>query len=118
MTVEQAISGVDGLAVNYAYDEETKTKWLSELDAEVALNTTFTAPPKYEYPEDKATTLLIPFPYDDIYILYLKAKMAFFNDDLDLYNNFAYAANERLEEFKDFYIRKNRPVESTFVKDR
>lgn len=118
MTVEQAIMGVDKTSVNYAYGEEVKTEWLSDLDAEVALNVTFTPPPVYEYPKDKSTTLLIPFPYDDVYILWLKAKMSFFNDELDLYNNFAHAANTRLDEFKDFYIRRNRPLENTYIKDR
>lgn len=118
MTVEQAIISVDKLSVNYAYDEEIKTKWLSELDSEIALNVTFTNPPVYEYPKDRSTTMLIPFPYDDIYILWLKAKMSFYNDELDLYNNFAYVANERIDEFKDFYLRKNKPFESVYIKER
>lgn len=118
MTVEQAISEVDNLSVNYSYDEVVKTSWLSSLDAEIAMNVTFTSPPNYEYPKDKSVTLLVPFPYDDIYVLWLKAKMSFFNDELDLYNNFAYAANARLDEFKDYYIRKNKPLEQAFIKER
>ena len=115
MTIIETINRIDILKPN-TYSPETKTYWLSNLDgivfeniikthegAEVKEFNGYTA----ETPLD--TILLIPAPYDDIYLKWLEAQIDYANGEYDKYNNIIVAYNNAYSEFERYYNRTHMP---------
>ena len=61
----------------------------------------------YEYPKDMNKELLIPFPFDDTYALYLEAKIDYYNREYGNYNNSAMMFEAQFNEYKKAYIREH-----------
>ena len=107
MTPNKVIEIVDRLKPN-SYDEEDKLRWISELDGMVQRlviqddNVT-----TYSYPKDMDSELLIPAPFDDLYSLYLEAKIDLQNREYANYNNSAMMFQAQFSEYKKDYIRHN-----------
>ena len=108
MTVNKAIEIIDGLRPN-AYGEEDKFRWINELDGKVQKlvmqNDTIT---QYAYPDDMDKELLIPPPFDDVYVLYLESMIDYYNREYGNYNNSATMFETRFSEYKKAYIREHR----------
>lgn len=66
---------------------------------------------KLDYSTDSSKELLIPVPYDDIYVLYLNAMIYHHAKDYEEYNNNAALYNDRLEAFKIWYNRRKPKVD-------
>ena len=49
--------------------------------------------------------LLIPHPYDEVYIYYLCAMTDFYNEELETYAIDAAVFEQKFDEFKRFYIK-------------
>lgn len=115
MTIIEAISRIDALKPNN-YSPEDKVAWLSLLDGSIKkeiIDTheggetiTFNG-----YNEDTPmdTELLIPSPYDDVYIKWLEAQIDYANSEYGRYNNSMVAYNSALTSFERFYNRNNMP---------
>ena len=107
MTPSKAIEIVDGLKLN-SYSDEDKLRWINELEGMVqrlviqADNITQLA-----YPEDLSKELLIPFPFDDVYTLFLEAKIDYYNREYGNYNNSAVMFEAQFNEYKKAYIREH-----------
>lgn len=111
-TINKVIEMTDRLKPN-AYGEEIKTAWISQLDGMVQrLVMQRDDIVEYSYPEDMNKELLIPFPFDDVYALYLVAKIDLRNNEIDNYNNSITVFNSAFEDFKKAYIRENMPKQS------
>ena len=135
MTPSKAIEIIDRLKPN-SYDEEDKLRWINELDGmvkrlvymwddtymkgieaqyksgkltEEEYNEIIDKTKPYSYPEDLNKELLIPAPFDEVYSLYLEAKIDYHNREYINYNNSATMFELRFSEFKKDYIR-NHPV--------
>ena len=133
MTPNKVIEVVDRLKPN-AYSEEDKLRWISELEGMVVRlvfqwDETYLAEveAKYKskeikedeykeilnktkpfvYPEDMDKELLIPAPFDDVYNLFLCAKIDYYNREYTNYNNSAMMFEARYTEYKKDYIRNN-----------
>lgn len=108
MTPNKAIESVDSIRPN-PYDEELKLRWISELDGMVKrlVHQEDEVKP-YNYPEDMDKELLIPFPFDDLYGLYINSMIDFTNREYGNYNNSALMFEAQFTEFKKDYIRKHR----------
>jgi hypothetical protein len=121
MTIIGAINHLDAVKPN-GYSQTEKIKWLSNLDgivkteiidthegAEVA---TFNG---YDEHTDLNTELLVPHPYDEVYIRWLEAQIDYANGEYGKYNNsitmynIAYAAYER------YYNRTHMPIAKRFT---
>ena len=115
MTVIEAINKVDALKPN-TYLPEQKVGWLSRLDALIKLNIidtheggediTFTP---YDADSDDAV-LLVPAPYDDIYLRWLEAQIDYYNNEYAKYNISATAYNNCYEEYANYYNRTHMPL--------
>jgi hypothetical protein len=107
MTPNKVIEIVDGLKPN-VYDEETKLRWISELDGIVKTlviqDDSFTP---YNFPDDMDKELLIPAPFDNCYSLYVEAMIDFNNKEIGNYNNSMLMFDSRFTDYKKYYIRKN-----------
>lgn len=107
MTINEAITAADGLR-NNQIAEDVKRAMLSELDGLIFREvidpngTDFTG---YNQETDSGTTLLVPFPYDGLYVSYLEMEIARINAEMPRYNNAAIRFNEKYSAFKRWYNR-------------
>ena len=107
MTPNKAIEIVDRLKPN-SYSEEDKMRWINELDGMVqSLVIQADKITQYSYPEDMDKELLVPAPYDDLYTLFLEAKIDYHNREYGNYNNSAMMFEAQYSEYKKDYIRKH-----------
>ena len=107
MTPNKAIEVVDRLKPN-AYNEEDKLRWISELDGMVQrLVIQEDKVVEYDYPGDLDKELLIPFPFDDVYVKYLEAKIDYHNREYGNYNNSVMMFESQFNEYKKAYIREH-----------
>lgn len=134
MTPNKAIEIVDRLKPN-AYSEEDKLRWINELEGmakrlvfqwdetylkelkaqfeseqitEEEYKELVAKTKPYVYPDDMDTELLITDPFDDVYTLFLDAKIDYHNREYGNYNNSAMMFESRYNEFKKAYIREHR----------
>lgn len=103
-TMNKAIEYIDGVKPN-VYTEEAKYQWIARLDGMIAAEVHREEAPAYNLPEDADTPLLVPAPYDDVYGLYVAAMIDFFNKEYNNYNNSALMFSQRLDQYKEWYIR-------------
>ena len=118
MTLAEAISSADSLRPN-TYPAKEKIKWLSRLDASVKAEVTdlYENAPSFEaYDEntDGDTVLLVPFPYDEIYISYLIACIHLADGEMTRYNNALVRFNDVFESFKLWYNRTHNHVREEY----
>lgn len=114
MTIIEAIGLVDDVKPN-KYSQETKIRWLSELDGRIhseildthegAEETSFDGYGE----EDINKSLLVPAPYDDLYIKWLEAQIDYANNEYGKYNNSAAAFNSAYAAFSGQYHRTHLP---------
>lgn len=120
MTIIEAINRIDGLKPNI-YSQSEKVRWLSQLDGFVKndiIDThegsdaiTFNG---YDDETSIDTVLLIPSPYEDVYIHYLEMKIDYSNGETIKYNNSAMMYNNAYSSFEKWYNRTNMPKQVGF----
>ena len=116
MTIIEAINQLDSLKHN-TYSQNDKIRWLSGLDWMVKkqiIDThagsdqiTFTG---YDETSDINTELLIPAPYDEVYLRWLEAQIDYANGEYGKYNNAITMFNTAFDAFSKYYTRNNMPV--------
>lgn len=119
MRIIECIDTVDGLKPNQ-YTKEDKLKWLSTLDANIhedILKTHERNPDEEEIAEfipyavdDMEKVLIAPFPYDELYVAYLKMKIDEENGEIARYNNSAILFNSYMDNYAKFYNKHHRPI--------
>ena len=62
---------------------------------------------QYSYPEDMDRELLIPSPFEEVYALFLEAKIDYYNREYANYNNSALMFETQYSEYKKAYIREH-----------
>lgn len=115
MTILEAINRVDATKPN-SYTQIEKIDWLSTLDGiikkeiidthEGGENIVFDV---YDADTSLDTVLLVPAPYDDIYIRWLESRIDYANGEYNKYNNSATAYNTAFEAYASYYNRHNMP---------
>lgn len=121
MTIMEAIHRINTVKPN-GYDQPQKIKWLSTLDGivkreiidthEGGENVAFDG---YTEETNLLTELLVPAPYDDIYIRYLEMQIDYANGEYGKYNNSKVMYNETYSAFKKFYNRTHMPKGKKFT---
>ena len=116
MTIAEAISKVDSFKPN-TYEFKDKVEWLSALDSRVKskiIDAHNNSHPVYFYgydsENDRETELLVPSPYDEIYLRWLEAQIDYYNSDDDRYNNAIILFNNAYEDYKRHYTRTHIPI--------
>ena len=120
MTIVEAVTKIDELKPN-GYSQFQKIIWLSNLDAQIkaeiidthegAEDVTFT---DYTENTDIDTVLLVPTPYEDLYLAWLEAKIDYTNGEYTRYNNSITLFNERYAAFSRYYNRTHMPIGGGF----
>ena len=115
MTILEAIHRIDVLKPN-TYTQAEKIRWLSELDGMVKREIIDTHEGgdevKYEQYGDNVvltTELLVPHPYDRIYLPWLQAQIDYLNGENGKYQNSMSMFNEAFRAFEKYYNRTHMP---------
>lgn len=116
MTVKQAVEYIDAVKPN-AFPTWAKVLWLAELEGRLAADVFLIAPLEiakhfdYRYPEDMETELLVAPPHDDVYTLWLEAKVDYANGEYDKYQNTMQSYNEHYANFLRWFAQLYDPVQ-------
>ena len=120
MTILEAINRVDSTKPN-SYTQVEKVDWLSTLDGvikdeiidthEGGEDVVFAG---YDADTSLDTELLVPAPYDDIYIRWLEARIDYANGEYGKYNNSLTAYNDAYTLYANCYNRKHMPKGNKF----
>lgn len=114
MTIFEAISRTDNTKPS-TYTQEQKIAWLSELDGKIRKDIIDTHDGGADtelcpYSEsDLHAELIVPFPYDDIYIRWLESCIDYANGEIGKYNNSTSMFNAKLSDFSNYYNRNHMP---------
>jgi len=128
MKLQQAIDRVDEMRPNMQ-DQALKIAWLSELDGliwkELIRKHWMTGEeyesyrhdangqplmPEYDNDTDPGQELLVPFPYDNIYLYWLMSKIDEQTMEQEKYNNDRAMFNASWESFSDYWTRGHMPI--------
>lgn len=117
MTIIEAINEVDSLVPGNGVAESNKRRWLSRFDGNVK-NSVIDLHEGgedilfNEYTDDTPgdTELLVPHPYDDVYVFLLEAMIHYVNGETARYNNAMAQHLNVYEEYKKWYNRTHMPV--------
>lgn len=105
MNIKKCIAMADELRPNTISDE-TKAGYLYKLESEIAemmgVEVVY-----QEWPNE--SEMLMPFPHDDIYHLYLCAMIDYANQETNLYANDMQMANAAIRDAKAWYRRHATP---------
>lgn len=123
MTIQQVLDR-KSIIDKDTFPDELKIAWLSELDAQLFIEVIQT----HENPEnikftpytadDFGKQLLVPFPYDKLYIPYLFAKVAEAYGETEDYNNHLASYEKYLREFRGYWNKKYMPLDPTRKKEK
>lgn len=119
MTVQEAIDKTDQIKPN-AYTIEDKIGWLSNLDGQV-YEEVIKRHDNYVETEDNRfkgytvenvdNDLIIPFPYENVYIDWLTAQIDLTNADIGRYNNSITSFYTEYNNFTNWYRREHMPTQ-------
>ena len=116
MKIIEAISRLDDLFSN-TYSVSHKVEWLSRLDTMVKKQIIDTHEGSkavvfsgYDDSTDEQTQLLVPAPYDEMYLRWLEAQIHYHNGEYDKYNNAIIMFNTAYEAYQAYYTRSHLPV--------
>lgn len=121
MNIIEAITHIDAVKPN-GYSQDEKLRWLSNLDGIVKSEIIDTheggdevAFTGYNEMTPPAQELLVPHPYDDIYIKWLEAQIDYANGEYGKYNNSITMYNTAFAAFAKHYNRTHKPISKKFT---
>ena len=116
MTIIEAINGIDAIKPN-SFEQVEKIKWLSQLDGKVKKEIIDTHEGAdavvfngYDENTPLDTELLIPAPYDEVYLLWLEARIDYANNEYGKYNNSSLMYNNTYSAYWRYYNRTYLPL--------
>lgn len=120
MTIIESINKIDLLKPN-TYSQSDKVMWLSNLDGiikkeiidthEGAESVVFNG---YDVETPLETVMLVPAPYDDVYLKWLEAQIDYNNGDTKRYENSMIMYNSAYSAFERYYNRTYMPKGKNF----
>lgn len=117
MTIREAIDRADVNNINQ-YSIEDKVRWLSILDNLIVIDIYSRHDRNKDEEEinfipytseDMDKSLLVPFPYDELYVSYLDMKICEANRETERYNNAVVLYNSYLDDYSHMYHRTHLP---------
>ncbi len=116
MTIIEAINRIDSLKHN-TYSQSDKVEWLSTLDGMVKLHiidnhegadeVIFNG---YDSDTNLDTELLVPAPFDSMYLRWLEAQIDYHNGEYGRYNNAILVFNTDFDGYRNYYNRNHMPT--------
>jgi hypothetical protein len=117
MTIIEAITKSEASRPGLASDAD-KIRWLSALDGRIKCEVIGVREGSewasgfvgYDEGDDVATDLLVPPPYDELYLRYLEAQIDYETGEIARYNNAAAAFSAAYDAFLAYYHRTHAPL--------
>ena len=117
MTIQEALDLADQLKPNMM-SEPVKIKFLSEIEGmiheEIVLRHVHTAAeeakPFYDSDTDRGTVLIVPAPYDMLYVYWLMAQIDHMNLEMEKYNNDRALFENAYQQMADWWNRTRMPL--------
>ena len=114
-TLQQALTRIDAICPN-AWDETAKLLWLNECESMIQTRILGTAPEQcitYDADTDRSTKLLVPAPFDRLYVYYVIAMCDYAAHETAHYADSMILFNAALDEYAKWYQRTNGATAST-----
>lgn len=114
-TLQQALTRIDAICPN-AWDETAKLLWLNECESMIQTRILGTAPEQcitYDADTDRSTKLLVPAPFDRLYVYYVIAMCDYAAHETAHYADSMMLFNAALDEYAKWYQRTNGAAAST-----
>lgn len=115
MTIIEAITRIDAIKPN-AYRQSEKIAWISSIDSTIMREIIETHEGDstvifdgYTDNTPLTTELLVPAPYDELYLYYLESRIDYWNGETKRYNNSIKMFNEAYSNFAKYYNRTHMP---------
>ena len=105
-TMNQVIAQLDRVKPNVFTDDD-KYRWISTLEGLVAREVMGEDTPELNLPADADKELSVPYPYDDLYLLYAGAQAELYSREYEDYNSMAVMFEQRYDQFKAWYIQRH-----------
>lgn len=118
MKLTEAIDRIDEIKPN-GFSKVDKIGWVSELEGRIYLEIVKTHegyedvefdPVAGYSDEDEDEELLVPHPYDDIYVKWLEACIDYANGEYTRYNNSMQMFNTKYSAFANQYNKVHMPL--------
>ena len=116
MTIQEAISLTDSKKANMMTSDD-KIRYLSELEGKLYneifkkhAGLTVQTCPVYTSTTSVSTELLVPAPYDMVYVYWLMCQIDVDNQEMDKYNNDRALFENAWTEFADYWRRGHMPI--------
>ena len=120
MKIIEAINRIDSLVPN-SFSTQDKIAWLSTLDGVIknSIIDTHEGGEKvvyegYNEDTDTDTEMLVPAPFDTVYIYWLQSQIDYWNQELGKYNNSITMYNTAYSAFEQYYNRTHAPLKHRF----
>ena len=118
MTIQKCLDMVDRMKPNMMRDEE-KLIFLNEIEGlvhdEMVMAHEHTAEeetmPVYDEDTDRGTALIVPAPYDMLYVWWLICKIDLMNMEYDKYNNDRALFENAYDQAGDWWTRHKMPIQ-------
>ncbi len=114
MKVKDAIDYANEMKPN-AFSTKTLLGWLNALEGRIAADVFLLSKVEIDQlqltEEDMGTTLLVDPPHDDIYPLWLQAKIDEANGEYDKYQNSMQIYNEHYGNFVCWFVNQYEPAQ-------
>lgn len=121
MTIMGAINHIDAVKPN-GYSQDEKVRWLSVLDGIVKREIIDTHEggdsvvyQAYDENTFLMQALLVPHPYDDVYIKWLESQIDYANGEYGKYNNSVSLFNTAYTAYEKYYNRTHKPISKKFT---
>ena len=114
-TLQQALTRIDAICPN-AWDETAKLLWLNECESMIQTRILGVAPEQcitYDADTDRSTALLVPAPFDRLYVYYVIAMCDYAAHETAHYTDSMMLFNAALDEYAKWYQRTNGATAST-----
>ena len=120
MTIAKALDLADQLKPNMM-SRQVKIGFLTEIDQliyeELVLTHDHTAEeetrPEYDTDTDDGTELIMPSPYDMLYVYWLMARIDHMNMEIEKENNDRLLFDNAYEQASDWWTRTRMPIQKT-----
>ena len=108
-TLQQALTRIDAICPT-AWDETAKLLWLNECESMIQTRILGVAPEQcitYDADTDRSTALLVPAPFDRLYVYYVIAMCDYAAHETAHYADSMMLFNAALDEYAKWYQRAN-----------
>ena len=108
-TLQQALTRIDTICPN-AWDDAAKLLWLNECESMIQTRILGVAPEQcitYDADTDRSTALLVPAPFDRLYVYYVIAMCDYAAHETAHYADSMMLFNAALDEYAKWYQRAN-----------